>query len=62
MIAIEEFQQKVLEELDLSKEVADDELMELIHRILIEDEQKNVQGYFLWTPLKEKCFVQFLTI
>lgn len=25
---------------------------------LIEDEQQQVQGYFLWTPLKEKCFVR----
>ncbi|MBQ2860859.1 MAG: GNAT family N-acetyltransferase [Peptococcaceae bacterium] len=25
---------------------------------LIEDEQHTVQGYFLWTPLKGKCFVR----
>ncbi len=25
---------------------------------LIEDEHQQVQGYFLWTPLKDKCFVR----
>lgn len=34
MVQIEEIQRKVLQELDLSKEVGDDELMEVIHEIL----------------------------
>lgn len=40
MLQMEELQAKILEELDLSKEVADDELMEIIHRVLGENEQK----------------------
>lgn len=40
MLQVEELQAKILEELDLSKEVADDELMEIIHRVLGENEQK----------------------
>lgn len=34
MIQTEELQEKILQELDLSKEVSDEELMEIIHRIL----------------------------
>lgn len=34
MIQTEELQEKVLQELDLSKEVSDEQLMEIIHRIL----------------------------
>lgn len=49
MNQIEELQGKVLERLDLTKEMADEELMELIHEILSEDEK---QAYI---PLKEKA-------
>lgn len=45
----EKFQKKVLDEIDLSKEVGDDELMEVIHRILNED----TEGMYL--SLKEKA-------
>lgn len=34
MIQTEELQEKILQELDLSREVSDEELMEIIHRIL----------------------------
>ena len=46
---IEELQEKILNEMDLSKEVADEELMEVIRRILKEDGQEN------YIPLKEKA-------
>ena len=36
----------------------EDAQMEHTICFLIEDEQQEVQGYFLWTPLKEKCFVR----
>lgn len=49
MARVEELQKKILKEMDLSKEVADDELMEVIHRILEEDGQEN------YIPLKEKA-------
>lgn len=49
MIQIEELQAKILQELDLSKEVADEDLMELIHRILGENEQDT------YIPLREKA-------
>lgn len=49
MIQVEELQAKILQQLDLSKEVADDELMELIHRILGENEQN------MYIPLREKA-------
>ena len=49
MILMEELQEKILKEIDLSKEVADDELMELIHRILSENEQHT------YIPLREKA-------
>ena len=49
MIQIEELQAKILREVDLSKEVPDDELMELIHRILGENEQDT------YIPLREKA-------
>lgn len=49
MNQIEELQGKVLGKLDLTKEVPDEELMELIHEILSEDEK---QAYI---PLKEKA-------
>lgn len=45
---IEELQEKILQEMDLSKEVADDELVEIIHRMI---EQKGREHYI---PLKEK--------
>ena len=49
MIQVEELQAKILQELDLSKEVADEDLMELIHRILGENEQDT------YIPLREKA-------
>lgn len=49
MIQVEQLQAKILRQLDLSKEVADDELMELIHRILNENEQD------MYIPLREKA-------
>lgn len=45
----EQLQERILEELDLSKEVADEELMELIHRVLEES------GEHTYIPLKEKA-------
>ena len=48
MANVEELQEKILRELDLSKEVADEELMEVIRRILEQDGQEN------YIPLKEK--------
>lgn len=48
MILIEELQEKIMEEMDLSKEVADEELIEIIHRMI---EQKGRENYI---PLKEK--------
>lgn len=44
----EQLQERILKELDLSKEVADEELMELIHRVL---EESGEQCYI---PLREK--------
>ena len=49
MIQVEELQARILRELDLSKEVADEDLMELIHRVLGEKEQNT------YIPLKEKA-------
>lgn len=49
MDKIEELQAKILEQTDLSKEVSDDELVEIIHRFLRKDEQKQ------YIPLKEKA-------
>ena len=49
MIQTEEYQAKILRELDLSKEVSDEDLMELIHRILGESEQE------AYISLKEKA-------
>lgn len=49
MIQVEELQAKILKELDLSKEVADEDLMELIHRVLGENEQES------HIPLREKA-------
>lgn len=48
MLRMEELQAKILEEMDLSKEVADDELIEMIHRILCENENHS------YIPLREK--------
>jgi len=48
MIQIEELHAKILSEMDLSREVADEELMELIHRILVKNDQET------YIPLKEK--------
>lgn len=49
MIQVEELQAKILKELDLSKEVKDEDLMEIIHRVLGENEQQS------YIPLKEKA-------
>ena len=49
MIQTEEYQAKILRELDLSKEVSDEDLMELIHRIFGESEQE------AYISLKEKA-------
>ncbi len=49
MTKIEELQEKILEEMDLSKEVPDEELMEVIRRILDENTQDR------YIPLKEKA-------
>ncbi len=49
MTQMEDLQAKILRELDLSKEVADEELMELIHRMLDENGQES------YIPLKEKA-------
>lgn len=48
MIQSEELQQEVLQELDLSREIGDDELVEVIHRTLKEKEQG------MYISLKEK--------
>lgn len=48
MIQMEELYEKILAELDLSKEVEDDELVEIIHRTL---EEKGKEFYI---PLKQK--------
>lgn len=47
MSAVEELQERVLKELDLSKDIGDEELMEVIHRVLEDD-----QGEYI--TLKEK--------
>lgn len=49
MVNVEELQEKILQEMDLSKEVADEELMEVIRRILKEDGQED------YIPLREKA-------
>ena len=49
MLEVEQIQIRILEELDLSKEVGDDELMEVIHRILGESEDNT------YVSLKEKA-------
>ena len=49
MIQMEELQAKILRELDLSKEVGDEDLIEMIHRMLGENEQDS------YIPLKEKA-------
>ena len=49
MINVEELQEKVLKEMDLSKEVADDDLMEVIRRILDEGGQED------YISLREKA-------
>lgn len=48
MASVEELQERVLQELDLSKEIADEELMDVIHKII---EENNRNQYI---PLKEK--------
>lgn len=48
MIQSEELQQEVLQELDLSREIGDDELVEVIHRTLKQKEQG------MYISLKEK--------
>lgn len=49
MIRTEEIHARILKEMDMSKEVADEELMEIIHHILSEKEQTT------YIPLKEKA-------
>lgn len=49
MIQTEELRTRILRELDLSKEVADEDLMELIHRMLCENENET------YMSLKEKA-------
>lgn len=49
MTRIEELQTKILKEMDLSREVGDEDLMEIIHTILGEKEQKK------YIPLREKA-------
>lgn len=39
MVCVEELQEKVLQELDMSKEIADDELMDVIYRVLEESDK-----------------------
>lgn len=46
---MEELQEKILREIDLSKEVADDELMEVIRSVIAEDGREN------YIPLSEKA-------
>ncbi len=48
MICVEELQERVLQELDMSKEIADDELMDVIYRVL----EENDQGKYI--TLKQK--------
>jgi pilus assembly protein CpaF len=49
MIQIEELHEKILKEMDLSREVPDEELKELIHRVLMEHERQS------HIPLREKA-------
>lgn len=51
MIRAEELHEKILEELDLSKEVDDDQLIELIHCVL---EERGKERYI---PLREKAIL-----
>lgn len=51
MPTVEELQEKILKEMDLSKEVADEELMEVIRRILDEDGQRD------YISLREKAHI-----
>ena len=39
MVRVEELQEKVLQKLDMSKEIADDELMDVIHKVLEENDK-----------------------
>lgn len=48
MINVEELHDKILQEMDLSKEVADDELMEVIRRVLNENGRED------YIPLRKK--------
>lgn len=48
MISVEELHDKILQEMDLSKEVADDELMEVIRRVLNENGRED------YIPLRKK--------
>ena len=51
MVQAEELHEKILEEIDLSQELADEQLIELIHCVL---EQK---GKDVYIPLKEKALL-----
>lgn len=48
MIDTDEIYERILEELDLSKEITDEELMEIIHQMLKEKERE------IYIPLREK--------
>lgn len=49
MQTIEELQARILEEIDLSKEIGDDELMDMIHGMLEENREER------YIPLKDKA-------
>ena len=51
MLTVEALQERILKEMDLSKEVADEELMEVIRRILDEDGKRD------YIPLREKAHI-----
>lgn len=51
MIRAEELHEKILEELDMSQEVDDDQLIELIHCVLEE------RGREIYVPLREKAML-----
>ena len=54
MIQMEELYEKILTEMDLSKEVEDDELVEIIHRILDEKGKLTNDDYNRTYKINEK--------